>query len=284
MNFLSQPLEFPALHRGRSGLRLSGLILGLLAGVVATTGCSTRRSLQPANSRPFQFETDTFAFANELVWIYYFDEEGHWRHRKNEAKPEYTHRCFVVARTARQFFQHARFDASLPRVEEGTYRQLVQAVISRDPAQSTPDTERIVIPGFANLREFSEAEAALLQETCGGVVQSYTQRGHWRMIFPFSRKGQEQEAEALAAAVRNNRPPVVHVLRFPRLQINHALLLYRVEEQPETFEFTAYDPNHPETPTVLQFDRHTGEFYFPANDYWKGGDLNVYEVYRAWNY
>jgi hypothetical protein len=169
-------------------------------------------------------------------------------------------------------------------VDEATYRQLIREVVSRDPAREDSDTERVVIPGFADLRRFSQAHETLLKETCGGAWESYFQRGHWRMIFPFSRNGQAEEAEALAAAVRNHRPPVVHVLTFPSLSINHALLLFAVQETGAALEFDAYDPNQPEAPARLTFDRATRQFRFPSNDYWKGGTLKVYEVYRAWNY
>ena len=57
-----------------------------------------------------------------------------------------------------------------------------------------------MIPGYENLRTFSEARESLLKETCGGQMQSYVQRGHWRMILPFARNGQEEEAEALLVA------------------------------------------------------------------------------------
>ncbi len=248
------------------------------------TACSSPRSLHPANSRPFHFDTDTLAYANELVWEYYYDEDGRWQHRENVANPDYTHHCFVVARSTRQFFQHARFDPALPPVDEETYRQRVREIISRDPAEQSPDQTRVVVPGYANLRSFSAAHESLLKEACGGAWESYLQRGHWRMIFPFSRDGQEKEAEALTTAILNNRPPIVHVLTFPKIQINHALLLFGVRDQVDHILFTAYDPNQPEAPVTLTFDRTRQQFTFPSNDYWRGGELNVYEVYRAWNY
>jgi hypothetical protein len=257
---------------------------GLLLLTLLLSACSGPRSVQPANSRPFQFDIDTFAYANELVWEYYYDEHGDWQHRRNEAQPDYTHHCFVVARSARQFFQHARFDAALPPVDRATYRRLIRETLARDPAREKPSEARITIPGYPNLRAFSEAHEDLLKETCGGILQSYFQRGHWRMIFPFSRDGQEEEAKALAAGIRANRPPVVHVVTFPRILINHALLLFAVEDHGETLEFAVYDPNQPEAPATLTFDRAARRFQFPSNDYWRGGALNVYEVYRAWNY
>ena len=259
-------------------------VVSTLVALVLVSGCSTHRSLQPVNSRPFQFETDTFAYANELVWEYYYDEDGKWQHRKNEANPDYTHHCFVVARSARQFFQHATFDPSEPIANEDTYRTLIQEVISRDPAQPSAPVKRVVIPGYADLRTFSDAYEDMLKQECGGAWQSYFQRGHWRMVLPFSGKARESEAEALAAAIRTWRPPVVHVFTFPIITINHALVLYDVQESSDQIVFTAYDPNNPESPVTLTFDRDEMIFILPSNDYWRGGRLNVYEIYRAWNY
>jgi hypothetical protein len=35
---------------------------------------------------------------------------------------------------------------------------------------------------------------------------------------------------------------------------------------------------------MLTFDRATRTFSFPFNDYWPGGRLDVYEIYRSWKY
>jgi len=99
---------------------------------------------------------------------------------------------------------------------------------------------------------------------------------------PFSRGGQEKEARALVKEIHNNRPPVVHLIKFPQLTINHAVLLFDVRETERTIEFTAYDPYEAEHPVPLLFDRATRRFSFGRNPYFIGGPVNVYEIYRAW--
>src|SRR6267142_421703 len=82
----------------------------------------------------FDFMRDSFAFANELVWAYDRNPTtGKMTFDRREPKPDYAHRCFALARVARQFFYHARFAADQPVVTEGIYRQLVRAVIARHP-------------------------------------------------------------------------------------------------------------------------------------------------------
>ena len=247
---------------------------------IAIWGCATTQ--KTVTRRPFNFQTDTFAFANELIWEYHYDEHGKWVSHARSPKPDYSHHCFVLARSAKQFLEHARFDPSQPIADTNTYRHLIFRVMSI-PAQFTlADADRIVIPGYANLHEFSAAHAPLLKAECGGAWESYFQHGHWRMIMPFSRHHQQKMSEQLLADLRENRPPVVHLVRFPQLTINHAVVLFDATQTEKGIRFWAYDPNNPNNPVPLTYDRVTRTFLYPANDYYPGGRVDVYEVYRDW--
>jgi hypothetical protein len=260
--------------------RLAAFVPVLLA--VLACGCASQHRF--VGSRPFDFQKDTFAYPNDLVWEYHFDANGKWVHQRREPQPDYTHHCFVVARSARQFFENARFDTNQPVADEATYRRLVRRVISIDPRHALPDQQRIVIPGYGNLHEFSEAQEKVLKSECGGAWHSYFQRGHWRMIFPFSRRHQAATVERLLADLKENRPPVVHIVKFPQLTINHALLVFGAAESEKQVQFSIYDPNKPDKPKILMFDRATRTFSFAGNDYWPGGRVDIYEIYRSWDY
>ena len=236
--------------------------------------------------RSFDFFRDTFAFRNELVWQYEFDAAtGAMITKPNPREAcAYSHRCFVVVRSARQFFYHARFDPARPPCDELEFRRRVRAVVSRSPRMPSADSERIVFPGFDCLRQFSSVHETLLKENCGGAWQSYFLRSHWRMIFPITRKHQEREAERLRKGIESGKIPILHVVRFPQLTINHALLAFGTRETAEGQEIAIYDPNLPEAPTTIHFDRANRSFEMPANSYWGGGMLNVYETYKGWFY
>ena len=249
--------------------------------IMALCGCAS----QPfVGSRPFDFQRDTFSYGNDLVWDYHFDANGKWVHQRHEPPSDYTHHCFVVARSARQFFENAKFDATQPVADEKTYRRLIHRVVSVDPSHALPEAKKVVIPGYANLKEFSAAQEHLLKDECGGAWQSYFQRGHWRMIWPFSRARQQRTAEQLLADLKQNRPPVVHVVRFPQLTINHSVLIFGAMESEKEIKFSVYDPNKPDKPKTLDYDRATRTFNFAGNDYWPGGRVDIYEIYRSWNY
>jgi hypothetical protein len=237
--------------------------------------------MAPKTPRRFEFARDTFAFANELLWSYQFDAAtGKTTFRKREPKPEYTLRCFVVTRAARQFLYHACFDAAQKAADDETYRRLIRAVITRNPR--VPSETPVIMPGFPGLREFSAAKEKLLKAECGGAWRSYVLRSHWRMVFPISREHQKQTAFALLSRIQNGFSPIVHLVTFPALTINHGMVLFDAVENDEGIEFSAYDPNIPAQPSKLIFHRGTNQFSLPANLYWVGGPLNVIEIFRNW--
>lgn len=260
------------------------LILGAVL-ALGLSGCAASPAKTTPFTRPFVFGEDTFAYPNELYWVYQIDPEtGKMTHDWRDPKPEYAQHCFVMARSARQFFQHARFETNQPPVDETTYRKLIRKIVSIDPRHELEPGEKIPIPGYANLHAFSQAQEASLKAECGGAWASYFQRGHWRMIWHFSKTHQQNMARQLVASIRRHRPPVVHVAHFPKLQINHALLLYEAKETEDEIEFVTYDPNFPDEPTQLFFRKNESRFYYPPQSYFPGGVVDVYEIYYRWNY
>ncbi len=106
--------------------------------------------------RRFDFFRDSFSFRNELVWEYLVDEKtGAVKTRKAIPPPTYAHHCFVVVRAARQFLFHARFEPDLPKKPDGECRRLIREGIRRSHYLSGPQENRIPIPGFGGLRDFS---------------------------------------------------------------------------------------------------------------------------------
>ncbi|MGH8461428.1 MAG: hypothetical protein ACRESS_07460 [Stenotrophobium sp.] len=249
---------------------------------LAISGCAAAPIRITPTSRAFAFPKDTLAFANQLDWIYKHDPlTGKTEFISVEPEPTYIHRCFVLVRTARQFFLHARFAPTLARADERTYRGLIREVLARSVRDTTPDPAPVVVPGYADLREFSADWTGLIKNEAGGSVDSYFQTGNWRMVFPFSRDSQQETAAQLLKEIHTDWPPIVHLVRFPHITINHAVLLYAATETPQDIVFAVYDPNHPEAPTTLTYVRASRTFDFPASDYFADGRVDVYEVYRT---
>jgi hypothetical protein len=255
-------------------MRAVALVLAL------TLGCAARPlPLEPGRA-PFRFPDDAFAFANQTIWEYDIDPataDVTWRRR--EPRPAFSLRCGPMARAARQFWANARFDPAQPVADPATYERLIREVLGTDPRRRAATT--VVIPGYADIRSFSAVHGALIEATLAGPWQSYVQRGNWRMIFPFTARHQGRLAERLRASLAAGWPPVVHVLRYPRLTINHLVLVFDAEETPAEIRFLTYDPNDAARPVPLTYDRATQAFSFGATPYFPGGPVKVYEVYAT---
>jgi hypothetical protein len=235
----------------------------------------------PRGAERFDLQRDSFSFANELRWEYEFSNSGKVITRKSERPPEFSLRCFPLVRAAREFFYHAEFQPDLAKTTEENYREIVAEIMARNSRCPAKPGARIVIPGFSNLHEFSAEYPDLLKSQCGGAARSFFQRGNWRMVFPVTKSGEKKTAEHLLAELRQSRIPIVHVYRFPNTTLNHAVLIYAVEESPSDLTFVAYDPNDPGRPATLTFHRESRAFLLERNRYFAGGTVRVYEVYRG---
>lgn len=235
--------------------------------------------------RRFCFERDSFAFHHELVWKYHFDSvTGAMTTYKSEPPPTYYHRCFVLVRATRLFFDYARFAPELPAVDLETYRALVRKIIGSNPRRKCADENRLVIPGFDGLCSFSQANERLLKAECGEAWKSYFLRSHWRMIFKVYGRFQEKMAEKLKRSLQKRGVSLVHLFRFPHITINHGIVLYGFIETDTEIEFTAYDPNIPEHTVTLVYEKKRRVFTFAPNIYWGGGVLSVMEIYCGFPY
>jgi hypothetical protein len=248
------------------------------------TGCAATGPGRSPVHRQFVFEKDTFAYPNELVWEYQYDANGKWTSHRRAYPPSYYQHCFVVSRSACQFFENAKFDPSLPKLDKDGYRRLVRRLVATNPRKPLAEDQKIIFPGYPDLRTFSREYEALLKAACGGAWQCYVQRGNWRMIFPFSRSQQERMAGKIQSELQSKGVAVVHLVRFPQLTINHAVLIFGAQAGPQSIAFMTYDPNAPEKPVVIRFDRELRTFFLPSNSYFPGGRVDVYPIYDRSNY
>jgi hypothetical protein len=261
------------------------VVAGLLLAAAALLASGPARAEPKGGSRRFDFTRDTFAYTNDLYWTYDAAPHDvaagppHGASRDPHAPVEFGQRCITVVRTARQFFLAARFSAEGEVLGEADYRARVRAVLAFDPRDTEPAAEPIVFPGFADLRSFSRAYEPLLKEEQGGRAASYLQRGNWRMILPFWRRHRRATADTLLDRLAHGVLPIVRVVNFPVIDVNHALLVFGADAGADEIRFRAYDPNDADHPVSLLFDRANDRFALPRTAYFAGGSVNVYEIF-----
>ena len=197
----------------------------------------------------FAFADDTFAFPNEVRAL-------------NPGVPDlYANYCFVLARSLRQFFAGARFDPAAPRLDHQGYVERIRAVVARPPWESAlPPAERVVIPGYASLRDLSRGEETAVKEGLGGRFWTLVHWTIWRVTFPVSAEHQRGVAEEIAAELTAGRLAQLLVTNWPKPELNHTVVAYAFRETGTHVDFTVWDPNDPDLPGIVTFDVDAGHF------------------------
>jgi hypothetical protein len=242
-------------------------------------GCATpaRRTTM---DRSFEFDHDTFAYTNNNYWVYDLDSDPNGTIVKERlANVDHGQRCTVMSRTARQFFYGVRFEENAPKLAPDDYRSLIRRVLSTNPRHEQPAESPIVIPGYADLRSLSIDYEVLLKEELQGRWTGYFQRGNWRMIFAFSPSQNRATARGLVEDTARGHLPLVHVVNYPAIDINHTVLIFAYEESPLQIRFELYDPNNSDHSGSLVYDRASATFSYNRTDYFAGGPVQVYEIY-----
>ena len=230
----------------------------------------------------FRFDRDTFDFANQTVFEYH---EGHasLRHGSSVKKDAYNRHCFVMCRTATQFKKFARFDPHGAPLDDTTLAKRIRAVTHQQPwAQPSPGDKRIVIRGYKDLRDLSKKRRELMQASIGHGWPSYFRISNARMMFQQSARYQEDTHARLNAALARGDVFLGFLTTYPRLSINHSVLVYKRKSfspNPGVERYLVYDPNHPESPRELTWSPHTRSFAYQKDWDFVGGFVRIYQVY-----
>ncbi|MFL6597107.1 MAG: hypothetical protein ACJ8KF_03990 [Chthoniobacterales bacterium] len=230
----------------------------------------------------FRFDRDTFAFANQTVFEYH---EGHASLRKSSAtkRDAYDRHCFVMSRTALQFKKFARFEPRSTPLDDASLAARIRAVTRQAAwAEPLPDNERIVFPGYKELKEMSKAHRELVQLNIGHGWPSYFRVSNARMIFQDGTGYQERTHARLNAALARGELFIAFLTTYPRFSINHSVLIYELKSSspnPGVDHYLVYDPNHPESPRDLTWSAHDRAFSYQKDWDFIGGFVRVYQVY-----
>ena len=208
---------------------------------------------RPHPGPALRFGVDTVAFRN--------DSRVHHR-----GKPDlYASRCFVLGRAVVQFQRFARFEPDARRLAAAEYTTLVQRITRRAPWRAPlPAAERVVVPGFASLHALTRAEEAAVKAGLPRRFWTLVHWTNWRIIFPLPRAQQERVAAEIIAELQAGRPAQLLITDFPWIRCNHSVLAFDFRaSDPDSVDFSVYDPNDPSVPGVIRFDRRERR-YRPA--------------------
>jgi len=239
-----------------------------------------------AAASDFRFDRDTVGFANATVFEY---REGHpsLRRKREKGEPErYTRRCFVLCRTTMQFHKFARFDPHAPPLDDNALAARIRNVTRRAAwEQPLPTNQRVVFPGYANLRAMSDARREVVRRNIGLGWPTYFRIGNYRMLFEHDSNYYKETHANLNAALARGELFTGFLTTYPRLSINHAVLVYKrkaVSQNDGIESYLVYDPNHPESPRELTWSPTTRSFAYQKDWDFIGGFVHVYQIYGKW--
>ena len=229
------------------------LLVGLLAISPLLGGCSGLRrgaKVVTPGPRAFDFATDTLALlARTPVPLENqepLSESGLSGHRD--------------AAVARQFFLHASFDPAQSPPTTARRLALVREVLGRKSDGLRTGELRVVIPGYANLREFSRLQGHLIRAESWLLCPC---EARTELAVKAFGRGGEQKVKAvreLAGSLAANRPAVVRLYQQRVLKYDRSLLVFGAQERDGQMVFDAYDPAVPDAPVQLRFNQSSREF------------------------
>jgi hypothetical protein len=231
--------------------------------------------------RPFQYPGDTFDFKNETVWNYVGGtvqpetDDPHVR--------EYTRRCFVLARSSVQFWKFARFEPNAKPLDADELARRIRQVCERSvwlPALAPQD--RIVIPGYANLREASAKMRYVFQANIGRGWPFYFRAGNIVIASWVTRALEDRLNGEIFHDLQVNTPTIVWVYRFPSLKMNHVVVIYSGTHDRCGYHYLVYDTNYRDAYKHLDYDPQSRTFTYQPVYFFKGGPITVRALYRGW--
>jgi hypothetical protein len=239
-----------------------------------------------AAASDFRFDRDTVGFANSTVFEY---REGHPHLRRQREKGEpkrYTRRCFVLCRTTMQFHKFARFDPHTAPLDDNALAARIRNVTRRAAWEKPlPTNQRVVFPGYANLRAMSKTRREVVRANIGLGWPTYFRLGNFRMLIVQDSSYHKQTHTNLDAALARGDLFVAFLTTYPSLSINHAVLVYKrkpVSQNDGIERYLVYDPNHPESPRDLAWSPRTASFSYQKDWDFVGGFVRVYQIYGKW--
>jgi hypothetical protein len=229
----------------------------------------------------FRFDRDTFAFANETVFEYHDGHASLWKSSATK-REAYNRHCFVMSRTAMQFKKFARFEPRSTPLDDASLAARIRDLTRQSAwSEPLPENQRIVFPGYKDLKEMSKARRELVQLNIGHGWPSYFRVSNARIVFQDGAGYQERTHAQLNAALARGELFVAFLTTYPRFSINHSVLIYKLKSSSPNpgDHYLVYDPNHPESPRELTWSARDRAFSYQKDWDFVGGFVRVYQVY-----
>ena len=227
----------------------------------------------------FNLQKDTLCFPNDTFYTKGRDESVVIPNEPDGYPPIYLHRCFPLVRTVLQFHKFVRFDPAAPKLTEEQYVALIRH-ICRIPTWCPvfSEKDKLVVPGYKNLRDFSAARQYAFQQNIGWWLITYFRIGNWRMIYPSPKLTREWAVKNITDGIDHGKLQAVFMSVFPRM--NHCVIAYDYSRLKNgDIVFWVYDPNYHNVPSALVWDAKARDFLEQKRWFFPGGHVKLLRMY-----
>src|SRR2546426_619821 len=104
---------------------------------------------------------------------------------------------------------------------------------------------------------------------------------NWRVTFWVTRGHQEHVAHEIVSELRAGRLVQLLVTNWPKPELNHTVVAFESRDAGSTVDFVVWDPNDPDAPGIVTFDRHAGRFWATRVYDTEPGAIRVFRMYYS---
>ena len=146
-----------------------------------------------------------------------------------------------------------------------------------------PADDRIVIPGYRNLREFSAAQEALVKAALGGRFWTLVHWTNWRVTYTnLPPEHQLHVLDEIRTELAAGRLVQLLVSNWPKPELNHTVIAYAYRSQPTGLDLIVWDPNDPAAPGTVTFQTEHQRFWATSVYDTEPGTIRVFRMYYSW--
>jgi hypothetical protein len=144
-----------------------------------------------------------------------------------------------------------------------------------------PLDDRMVVPGYANLREFSRDEESAVKEGLGGAFWTWVHWTNWRVMLSVDGSHQEGVAHEILDGLRAGRLVQLLVTNWPKPELNHTVIVYESRPFDGGVEFIVWDPNNPDGPGIMTWEASARRFWATNLYDTEPGPIRAFRMYYS---
>src|SRR5436190_229405 len=125
------------------------------------------------------------------------------------------------------------------------------------------------------------AADATVKEGLGARFWTLVHWTNWRVTFWATRDHQANVAREIVSELRAGRLVQLLVTNWPKPELNHTVVAFESRDRGAFVDFVVWDPNDPDAPGIVTFERDAGRFWATRVYDTEPGAIRVFRMYYS---